>query len=123
MRTEDMIEAFTRLKGVIPPEAGETQEEFYGRCMADPGMRSEYPDDDQRSAMCTARWQEPANPSGVDDSKATGKEIDWGSIGVTPEQLLQQIQRQLNDGFKEAIKEIAQAEVHAAHCRLTGRID
>jgi hypothetical protein len=34
------------------PKTGEKQAEFVNRCMANPTMKSEYPDKDQRLAVC-----------------------------------------------------------------------
>jgi HK97 family phage prohead protease len=39
------------------PEIDETKEEFIGRCMADAVMIDEYPDDDQRYAVCLTNFE------------------------------------------------------------------
>lgn len=129
------VDVAKRLKGVPPPQAGESQDEFYKRCMGDPGMNGEYPDDDQRSAMCTARWQEPQNPSGADD-KAISKEIldiqyvpseiAWDKITVekkTESITTEQISTQILTAMKDALREMAGAEARAAINRMTGRLD
>lgn len=40
------------------PRDGETQDEFMGRCMSDDVMNEEYPDGDQRYAVCHRLWKE-----------------------------------------------------------------
>jgi hypothetical protein len=126
MDTDILINALERLKGVPPPRAGEAQDEFYSRCMANPGMNEEYPDKDQRSAMCTARWQEPGNPSGADDEKAIAlSEIVWDKIGLEKTEFLttEQISQQIRSGIRAALREVARAQAQAAINRLTGRLD
>jgi hypothetical protein len=38
------------------PEAGEKMTEFLGRCMTDETMESEYPNENQRIAICAKQW-------------------------------------------------------------------
>ncbi len=38
------------------PRADETRDEYMGRCMGDDKMLSEYPENDQRAAVCNAYW-------------------------------------------------------------------
>ena len=40
------------------PNDGETKDEFIDRCMADETMQEEFPDEDQRYAVCLAQWDE-----------------------------------------------------------------
>lgn len=40
------------------PRSGEKQKEFIRRCMGDPTMISEYPQTDQRFAVCQTEWEE-----------------------------------------------------------------
>jgi HK97 family phage prohead protease len=40
------------------PHAGESQEVFHSRCMGDSTMRSDYPDQKQRNAVCYSQWDE-----------------------------------------------------------------
>ena len=40
----------------VVPSAGETESEFIGRCMS--SLESEYPDQDQRAAVCYSYWEE-----------------------------------------------------------------
>lgn len=39
------------------PSSGQSQDEFVSACMANPTMRSEYPDADQRAAVCHSQWR------------------------------------------------------------------
>jgi len=52
------------------PREGET--EFMVRCMTDDVMVDEYPDRDQRLAVCYAQWRERdgANADGADEAGA-----------------------------------------------------
>lgn len=38
------------------PKAGESEQEFMDRCMGDATMENEYPDNDQRLAVCASQW-------------------------------------------------------------------
>ena len=38
------------------PTDGESQDEFLGRCMADETMNAEYPEQEQRAAVCQTQW-------------------------------------------------------------------
>src|SRR3989304_2456399 len=40
------------------PDAGESSEEWMDRCMANPTMNSEYPENDQRAATCHQTWRD-----------------------------------------------------------------
>lgn len=40
------------------PEQNETKDEFIERCMGDETMKEEYPDGDQRLAVCMTQWNE-----------------------------------------------------------------
>lgn len=127
MKTEDMIEVLERLKGVPSPKTGETQDEFYSRCMGDEDMNGEYPDEAQRSAMCTARWQEPGNPSGAEKaiSKAVLDIRDPGiALARKAESLTtEKISEQIMSAVRESIREAVGAEARAAFNRMIGRID
>jgi len=51
LASKEPVKAF-----VIPtPDAGEKSDAFIGRCMADPTMLAEYPDEAQRAAVCNAQ--------------------------------------------------------------------
>lgn len=40
------------------PKQDEKQSEFINRCMSDNTMKSEFPDKDQRLAVCYNQWRE-----------------------------------------------------------------
>ena len=40
------------------PRAEENQQEFISRCMGDETMKSEYPRNDQRLAVCYVQWRD-----------------------------------------------------------------
>jgi signal peptide peptidase SppA len=46
------------------PEKGETRDDFHSRCMGNPTMRKDYPDQAQRNAVCYRQWDDahPENP-------------------------------------------------------------
>jgi hypothetical protein len=46
------------------PEADETKDEFIARCLANPTMVNEYPDNGQRYAVCEASWDEQPRSGG-----------------------------------------------------------
>jgi len=39
------------------PRAGESEDDFIGRCMADETMQTEYPEEDQRAAICYGQFE------------------------------------------------------------------
>ena len=41
------------------PDPGQSQKDFLASCMVDPTMTAEYPDTDQRYAVCQAQWDKP----------------------------------------------------------------
>lgn len=43
---------------LVKPGASETQDEFISRCMGDDKMNSEFPEQEQRAAVCYAYWDE-----------------------------------------------------------------
>lgn len=47
------------------PEGGESQEDFIQRCMGNPTMNSEYPDNSQRFAVCNSQYEEAKNEEKV----------------------------------------------------------
>src|SRR5690554_1869519 len=47
-----------RLMPLPKPNDGETKDEFIERCMGDETMKEEYPDGDQRLAVCMTQWDE-----------------------------------------------------------------
>ena len=40
------------------PKAGEKMTEFLGRCMTDETMETEYPNENQRIAICAKQWRD-----------------------------------------------------------------
>lgn len=40
------------------PNEGESQKDFISRCMANPTMNSDYPENDQRAAVCYSAWKD-----------------------------------------------------------------
>lgn len=44
-------------KFVLPKPSGESENEFISRCMGDDQMVKEFPDQDQRAAVCYAQWK------------------------------------------------------------------
>lgn len=59
------------------PSSGETQQEFVSRCMGDEAMRSEFPEQEQRAAVCHTQWREhqKAAPVGLLETKALQGEV------------------------------------------------
>ena len=41
---------------VLPTPSGESEDEFISRCMGDDQMNKEFPDQDQRYAVCISQW-------------------------------------------------------------------
>lgn len=39
------------------PNKGESKDDFLSRCMGDDAMQSEYPDEDERYAVCNSQWE------------------------------------------------------------------
>lgn len=63
------------------PKTDETQEEFFGRCMADSVMVEEYPDNDIRGGVCSTAWENKSKKGG---SNMTTEEIkDFITTAVT----------------------------------------
>ena len=72
------------------PRTGEAESDFISRCAGDDAMNSEYPDTDQRVAVCYSQWRREhpkgksmsvkPNPSGIAHAKSLAKEgkIDHG---------------------------------------------
>ena len=49
-----LIKLSTQENFVLPTPSGETEDEFIGRCMSE--LNSEFPDQDQRYAVCKSQW-------------------------------------------------------------------
>lgn len=56
------------------PESGESQDDFIQRCMGNEVMRQDYPDSEQRSAVCHTQWKEKEMPM-EEKAKFKGFEI------------------------------------------------
>lgn len=69
------------------PRKGEEEDDFIGRCMSDETMKKEYPDNDQRVAVCYSQWRsgkentEPVEGKALThNSKLAETEPSWGSV-------------------------------------------
>jgi hypothetical protein len=40
------------------PHQGESQQDFVSRCMVDSSMRSDFPKQEQRAAVCHQQWRD-----------------------------------------------------------------
>lgn len=63
----------------LPVPEGEQKEKFMNRCMADPVMVKEYPDNGQRYAICNSQWEGKMKFSGFGDWVQIfkgGKQVD-----------------------------------------------
>ena len=45
-------------KFVLPTPSGESEDEFISRCMGDADMNKEFPDQEQRAAVCYSQWRD-----------------------------------------------------------------
>lgn len=66
-------------KANIVPGAEELEEDFIGRCMADTQMQSDFPDQDQRAAVCFSKYREKKSEyekakKSIDANRSQGKE-------------------------------------------------
>jgi HK97 family phage prohead protease len=55
------------------PHPHESHADFMGRCMGDPNMTSDYPDENQRLAVCFAFWQDAHKPKSDADGDKAGR--------------------------------------------------
>ena len=46
---------------LITPSSGESQDDFINRCMSNDTMQSEFPEQDQRVAICFDTWRDSKN--------------------------------------------------------------
>lgn len=60
------------------PRSRENQDDFLGRCMDNPTMNSEYPDQDQRMAVCGTSWRDSKKSMSRDDGTI---EMDIFAVG------------------------------------------
>lgn len=55
------------------PKSGESKMDFVGRCKNTQRMKDEYPEEDQREAVCFKQWEENRNDAAADAArKAAG---------------------------------------------------
>ena len=57
------------------PSKNQKQSEFISKCMADEAMNSEFPDQKQRSAVCSIQFKRKANAS---------ESLDWEDSADKP---------------------------------------
>lgn len=58
------------------PSSGESRSDFISRCMGDSVMREEYPDNDQRTAVCSSQWE--GKSTTMPTTKAISLQIEDG---------------------------------------------
>ena len=57
-KVEEILLNIKQLLFVLPtPNGGEDKDQFINRCMANDKMNNEYPDEDQRYAVCQKQWE------------------------------------------------------------------
>lgn len=49
---------FAQAKPLPKPTSGESQQQFVSRCMANPTMLEEHPDEDERAGVCYSLWEQ-----------------------------------------------------------------
>jgi hypothetical protein len=57
------------------PNTGETQDDFMARCMGNDAVTTEYPDQDQRTAICLRQFVGEATDGKADDGEMIVKAI------------------------------------------------
>lgn len=67
------------------PHSGETREHFMSRCMANPTMREDFPDRDQRVAVCARQWR----GKGVSMTHAESHSFEGEPVSAIPWDLVQ----------------------------------
>jgi len=60
------------------PEGGESQEDFIQRCMGNPTMNSEYPDNSQRFAVCQSSYESTEKQDGFKPTQEMAEEAQRG---------------------------------------------
>lgn len=58
------------------PGSSETEDEFLSRCMSDEEAMSDFPDEDQRYAVCISKWE--AKADGFSPTEAMAREAERG---------------------------------------------
>ena len=119
-------------KEVPSPEGGETEATFMSRCMSDATMQQEFPDQDQRTAVCmrqlsgkqapapATKAEEPLYLDIIDEAlvfELSGEYVDIDQKGV------QEILAGIIKHAVEAIGRDVHTEVRAQINRARGRVD
>ena len=63
-------------KAIPSPTGGESEDDFIGRCMSSDQMQSEFPDQDQRSAVCFDEWRKKSASEHEEDYKEKKEDED-----------------------------------------------
>lgn len=63
------------------PHSGESQDDFISRCMGDPTAMEDFPDQEQRLAVCFRQWREERSMSGA-ERKSLRVEIKDAEKGI-----------------------------------------
>lgn len=71
------------------PSDKESKEDFIARCMGSDVMKSEFPDDKQRFAVCQSKW--------TSKKKKDAEQEEIEKHQHLPEQLLEKAVRKIND--------------------------
>jgi len=90
------------------PKKGEKKEGFIKRCMSDKAMKSEYPDKDQRYAVCESQWKskrdlEPRFERAIYELRALEPTDDSGYI-IEGYAIVYEEKRAVGEWFYEIIK-------------------
>jgi len=75
------------------PEQDESRDDFVQRCMANPKMIEEFPEESQRLAVCSAQWEDPQDEEKAED-KTEGKAFFKGILAESEEDALELVQMQ-----------------------------
>ena len=59
---------------LLTPDKGESEQDFLDRCMADATMKDEYPDADQRRAVCQSQWD--------DSEESSASAASWAPVSA-----------------------------------------
>lgn len=66
------------------PREGEEQDDFLSRCMGNPTMREDFPDEEQRSAVCFRQWREAHGDQAADGTTAACWSNHLGIWAIEP---------------------------------------
>ena len=70
---------------------GESKDEYIGRCMS--GLQGEFPNEDQRYAVCITEWEGSADFAAVEDLKV-GDAVSWKTADQNPRGRIREIVRE-----------------------------